>query len=150
AATGVVGATQTLGQNASYRIDGGALRYSTSNTVTDAVDGVTLTLHDTTTADVTVEVSSNSQAASDAVKEFVSQYNKTMELIRGHTKYVEDGNNGVLFGDSTMRMIDRRLRSILISPVAGFSGDIRTLGDVGLTFGAVGSAVGTTDTLVFN
>jgi flagellar hook-associated protein 2 len=150
AATNVLGAGQTLGANASYRIDGGALQYSTSNTVTDAVAGVTLTLRDVTTASMTVEVSADTTAASKAVEQFVGQYNSTMTLVRDHTKYVEDGKNGALFGDSTLRMIDRRLRSTLVSPVTGASGDIRTLSDVGVHFGVVGSAVGSTDTLTFD
>ena len=47
AATGVLAATPTLGQNASYKINGGDTQYASSNTVTDAVSGITLSLTDT-------------------------------------------------------------------------------------------------------
>ena len=47
ASTGVLAATQTLGANASYRIDGGPLRYSTSNAIIDAVPSVTLSVSGT-------------------------------------------------------------------------------------------------------
>lgn len=150
AATSVLGATQTLGQNASYTIDGGAVQYSTTNVVSTAVSGVTLTLNDVTTASVTVDVASSPQGAVDAMQAFVTAYNDTMSVIRDSTKYSENGQNGLLFGDSTLRMTEQRLHSLVISPVLGATGTLRSLADVGLSFGVTGSVVGTTKELVFD
>lgn len=150
AATGLLAATQDMGQSMAYSVDGGATRYSTSNTVTDVVPGLTLTAVDTTTQAVTITVKLQSSTASSAVDGFVTQYNSTMSLLRDATKYVEDGPNGVLFGDGTVRRMQEQLRSLITQSVPGLAGGLRSLSDVGLTFGAVGSQVGTTNTLVFD
>ncbi|MQA00604.1 MAG: flagellar filament capping protein FliD [Dehalococcoidia bacterium] len=149
-AVGLSGAAQTLGENASYRVDGGALRYSTSNTVADAVPGVTLTLKETTPAAVTVDVSQDNGNAKTAIQALVKQFNAARTLMKDLTKYVEDGQSGVLMGDSTVRIVDRRLRSAIVAPALGVDGPFQSLQDIGLSFGAIGSAVGATDELSFN
>jgi len=151
AATGVQAATQTLGTNASYRVDGGALQYSTSNTVTSAVPGVSLQLRDTTTAPVNIEVIADHDQIAQRLTKFVEQYNSTMSQLATLTKYDPvKGNHGPLFGDSGAQALTQRLRSLIVSPGAGLTGDLSTLTAVGLNFGAVGSAVGSTTTLAFD
>jgi flagellar hook-associated protein 2 len=71
-------------------------------------------------------------------------------LLRDATKFVEDGTNGALLGDSGILNLMRNLRSLVTGSATGVSGDIRTLADIGLNFGAVGSDVGTTGLLLFN
>ena len=151
AAMGVLGATQMLGVNASYKIDGGATQYSTSNNVSNAVAGVTLTFIDETDVGtpITVTVSVDTGQLSSKLNGFVEQYNSTVSLLRDATKYVEDGTNGALLGDSGMLNLMRNLRSLVTGPATGVSGDIQTLADIGLNFGAVGADVGTTDLLLF-
>lgn len=149
-ALGLVGAAQTLGQNAAYAIDGGPTRYATSNTISDAIDGVTLTITDTTTDDVKVSVALQSSGASQAAEALVTEFNKSLDLMKQLTRYSENGANGILFGDGTVRRIEQGLRSIITRAVPGVSGGLRTLSDIGISFGAVGSAVGTADKLVFN
>ena len=150
AAMGVLAATQTLGGNASYRIDGGALQYSTSNDVSDAVTGVTLTFRDTTTSAITVTVNADTAQLRSKLEAFVEQFNSTMVQLRDATKFVEDGDNGVLIGDIGLLNLIRNLHSRIASTAVGMSGDISKLADVGLSFGAVGSQVGTTDLLLFD
>ncbi|MEX2446426.1 MAG: flagellar filament capping protein FliD [Dehalococcoidia bacterium] len=149
-ALGVLDATQELGENASYRIDGGALRYSTTNTITDAVPGVTITASDTTDEAVKVSINLASKDITGAVTSFVESYNETLGALRTLTRYDPDGDNGILFGDPTVQRIEMALRSALSAPVEGMPAGLRSLADVGLTFGAVGSAVGTTEDLVLD
>lgn len=149
-ALGLLGGTQTMGQNAAYAIDGGATRYSTSNTISDAIDGVTLTINDTTEDTVKVSVALQSSGTSQAVDGFVQEFNKTLDLLGQLTAYNEGGNNGVLFGDGTVRRIEQGMRSIVTRSVEGVSGGLRTLSDIGISFGAIGSAVGTANKLTFN
>ena len=151
AAMGVLSATQTLGVNASYKIDGGATQYSTSNNVSNAIAGVTLTFIDETDVGtpITVTVSADTGQLSSKLNGFVEQYNSTVSLLRDATKFVEDGTNGALLGDSGMLNLMRNLRSLVTGPATGVSGDIQTLADIGLNFGAVGAEVGTTDLLLF-
>ncbi|MGE3962132.1 MAG: flagellar filament capping protein FliD [Dehalococcoidia bacterium] len=140
----------TMGQNAAYSIDGGPTRYSTSNTITDAIDGVTLTVNDTTTEAVKVNINQANNNTISSVDAFVTQFNKTLDTLGQLTAYSEDGNNGVLFGDGTVRRIEQELRSIVTRGVPGISGGLRTLSDVGVSYGAVGAAVGTANRLVFD
>ena len=149
-ALGLVGGTTTMGQNAAYSIDGGPTRYSTSNTITDAIDGVTLTANDTTTEAVTVAINQANNNANSAVDSFVTQFNKTLDTLGQLTAYSEEGNNGVLFGDGTVRRIEQELRSMVTRAVPGLSGGLRTLSDIGISYGAVGAAAGSANRLVFD
>lgn len=150
AQAGLLAATQTIGANAQYQIDGGTVRYSNSNVVTDAVAGVTLTFNDTTLLPVTVEVIHNAQTAVSAAEAFIEAFNATSSLIDEATAFVEDGDNGLLLGDGTLRRAEQQLRSIITGTAFGLTGNLRTLNDVGISFGSVGSAVGTTDQLVLD
>lgn len=150
-ATNLLAATQTLGTNASYSINGGPTRYSTSNTITDAVPGVTITMNDITASPVKISVNLATSPISSSVGGFVTTYNKTVEAIRSLTKYDPEGaGNGLLFGDATVQRLEGALRQALTGAQSGMPAGLRTLSDIGLSFGAVGSAVGTTNDLQFD
>lgn len=152
AAMGVTGATQTVGVNAAYSINGGPTRYSATNVIDDAVSGVSITVRDTTTQAVKVDISVQTQNVVDAVTQFVSAFNDATKVMADLTKYDSTGKtaNGVLFGDGAVRMIQTNLRSPVTSAVPGLASGIRTMSDIGVSFGAVGAAVGSTDTLQFD
>jgi len=155
AATGLAdSAAQTLGQNAVFSVDtgtGAQTLYSTTNTIQGAIPGVTLTLKSTSATPVTVTVQQDTAPALSAVKAFVDQYNSTIGFIRDATAYNPDAKTGgLLLGDSGVQSIEPRLRELLFSPVAGASGGITNLADVGITTGAIGSKPGTTDTLTLD
>ena len=149
-ALGFIGGDTTMGQNAAYSLDGGPTRYSTSNTITDAIDGVTITAVNTTTEAVTININQANNSANTAVDGFVSQFNKTLDTLGQLTAYSEEGNNGILFGDGTVRRIEQELRSMVTRAVPGISGGLRTLSDIGISYGAVGAAAGSANRLVFN
>ena len=151
AAMGIIGAAQTIGVNAAYSIDGGATRYSTSNVIDDALAGVSITVRDTTTQAVKVDISVQTQTVVDAVTQFVSAYNDANKVMADLTKYDSNGKaNGILFGDGTIRLIQTGLRRPITSAVPDLGSGVRMMSDVGVSFGAVGSAVGTTNTLQFD
>lgn len=150
AATGVLAATQTTGQNASYKINGGTTQYASTNTVTDAVSGVTLSLLDTTASAITVTISADNTTLRSRLQNFVTQYNSTAKLISDATKYGENGTSGPLFGDPALQRIQQTMRTMITSTATGLTGNLTTLSSIGLGFGAVGSAVGTTTTLALD
>jgi flagellar hook-associated protein 2 len=150
AQTGLLAATQTIGANAEFQIDGGPVRYSNSNVISDAVAGVTLTFNDTTTQSVSVEVFHDSSTAVSAAEGFVEAYNDTATLIDQLTTFVEDGENGLLIGDGTLRRAEQSLRSLMTGSAFGISGTLRTFSDAGISFGVVGSEVGATNQLVLD
>ena len=147
---GLIAATQTLGDNAEYKINGGAIQYSATNTVANA--GATLTLSAVTTpgSPPTVTVAQDTVSAVAAVKAFVTEFNAVMTAIDTATK--ADGSktnntSGTLSGDSSLRTLKSSLRGIVTSSGLNLDGRFTTLSQVGLSFGAVGSALGTTNTL---
>jgi flagellar hook-associated protein 2 len=150
AATGVLAATQATGQNASYKINGGTTQYASTNTVTDAVSGVTLSLLDTTASAITVTISADNTTLRSRLQNFVTQYNSTAKLISDATKYGENGTSGPLFGDPALQRIQQTMRTMITSTATGLTGNLTTLSSIGLGFGAVGSAVGTTTTLALD
>lgn len=149
---GLLAGTFTQGQTAEYSIDGGPAQSSASNNV--AYNGVSLTLSALTNGTpVTVSASQDSTAAASAVSAFVKEFNNVMAAIDKATK--ADGaktNNtsGALSGDASLRQLKSDLRSIVTSMGVNISGSYTTLSEIGISFGAVGSAIGTTNTLQFD
>src|SRR3546814_10529546 len=102
--------TTSMGQNAAYSLNGGPTRYSTSNSISDAIDGVTITATNTTTEAVTISINEANNGASSAVDGFVAQFNKTLDTLGQLTEYNEGGNNGIPFGDGPIRRIESEVR----------------------------------------
>lgn len=150
AAMNVVAAPQTLGSNAQYRIDGGATQYATTNDISDAVPGVSLTLKQTTATAITVNVAADTNSVRTKVQAFIDQFNSTMGLISDSTKFVEGGDSGSLIGDVTLRGIQNTMRSMITSTVPGNTSAFNSLASIGMSFGKVGSAVGETNKLTID
>lgn len=124
--------------------------YSTSNTIADAVQGVTLTLlKDGGPAD-TVTVGGDTASTVARMLEFVTQFNSTVDFINTKTAFNSTGPNGTLAGDSGITRIASSLRQMLTGPIDGVTTGKRTIADLGLSFGAVGSKVGTANTLTLD
>lgn len=146
---GLIGAPVTMGQNAEYAIDGGPPQGSATNTI--GYNGVSLTLSALTAGTpVTVTVSQDAAAATTAVKEFITEFNNVMTAIDTATK--ADGSktnntSGPLSGDASLRQLKSDLRSIVTGAGVNLPGQYTTLSQLGISFGAVGSAIGTTNTL---
>lgn len=140
-------------ENAQFQIDTGngpVTYYSTSNTVADAIQGVTLTLlKDGGPAD-TVTVGGDTASTVARMREFVTQFNSTLEFINTKTDFSATGPNATLAGDSGITPIASSLRQMLTGPIDGVATGKRTIADLGLSFGAVGSKVGTANTLTLD
>jgi flagellar hook-associated protein 2 len=152
AKTGLLGATQQLGQNAQYKIDGGPTQYADSNSV-QVGNGASVTFTAVTDAPAVVTVGQNTTAAVDLVKAFVTDYNATMTAIASATKAdgsKENNQSGLLSGDTGLRMMASTLRGMLTSPGLNVEGTYSLLSEVGLSFGKFGAAVGSTNTLQFD
>jgi len=151
AKTGLLAAIQEAGQNAEYSVNGGPTQYAATNTVAP-VAGVSVTLSAPTEpgSPVTVGVAADTTAALDAVRAFVTEFNAVMAAVQSVTKAdgsAENSQSGLLSGDTGVRQLAARLRASVIGAADSIDGAFTTLGQVGLSFGPVGSAVGTTNTL---
>lgn len=86
-----------------------------SNTVSDAIDGVTLTL---TKADIgqtyALDVTSDPSGLKKNLEEFISAYNGAMNQLRGYTNPGGDGASpGALRGDAAARGLVQSLRNAI-------------------------------------
>ncbi len=122
-------------QNAKIKINGIDIEKST-NTISDAIEGVTLTLlKESATTAVNLSVSRNSAGISAAVKEMVDAYNTLNKVLVDLTKY--DANTkqaGLLIGDAALRTMQSDLRRTLGSALGTPSGSLSTLGQIGVSF----------------
>ncbi|RPH21579.1 flagellar filament capping protein FliD [Buttiauxella warmboldiae] len=111
------GLSQTVAaQNAQLTINNIQVE-SASNTVKDTPEGVTLTLNKEVT-NATVSVNKTNEKSTAAIKSWVDAYNSMLDTFSSLTKYsaVEAGasqssGNGVLLGDSVIRIIQTGIRS---------------------------------------
>jgi flagellar hook-associated protein 2 len=132
-------ATQNLAevgkaQNAALTINGIALSKA-SNTVTDAVSGVTLNLSKVTTASANLTVSPSNSTVTNAVSGFVKAYNDLSTTLNNVSSYNSTTKQGaVLQGDATIRTIRSQIRNVLNSTVSGASGALTTLSQIGISF----------------
>lgn len=131
-------ATIQSAQDARLSIDGLAITRS-SNTVSDAIEGVTLSLVKPTEGETAVTVARDDDTAKKAIDEFAKAYNELNTLIRSQTSYNADTKKaGTLNGDSSMRSIQSQLRTALGNPISGLSG-AKMLSDAGISFKTDGS-----------
>jgi flagellar hook-associated protein 2 len=127
--------TQTA-DDANLTINGLAITRS-SNTITDAVNGLTLNLLKGTVATpgtATVTVAQNTAAVTAAVSAFVKAYNDAVGSIKALTAYdAANKRASVLTGDSTARSIQSQLSNLVQTSVTGIAGGISRLSDIGIT-----------------
>ena len=126
-------------QNAQLTVNGIALSQA-SNTVSNAVQGLTFNLTGTTASPATVSVAQNTGAVTTAVNNLVSAYNALNTAIQGVASYNSSTNNaGPLFGDPMVNNIQNQIRSILNTPISGTTSVYSTLAEIGVTFQQDGS-----------
>lgn len=103
---------------------------SKTNTVAEAVQGVTMTLAKTGTSSLVV--SRDTSAVEGAINAFVSAYNGLQSTAGQLTQYDKEKHAGApLVGDSTLRTIQTRIRAALNVPQAG---ELKVLSRVGVSF----------------
>ena len=125
--------------------------HSGSNTVSNAIEGVTLTLKAPTVEGSTVllGVDRDDAAIQDAAKKFVDSYNSLAGTMKSLSRYdASTEAAGALLGDAMLRNVDSQVRKLISSPVAGVNGNYTTLASLGITTQADGTLK--LDTVRFN
>jgi len=122
----------TAAGDAAFSIDGIALT-SSSNTITNVMDGVTLNLTKTNAGSpTTLKVSQDDAAIKSTINSFITAYNALATQLNAMTKYdATTETAGILQGDSTARSIQQQLRSTLTTAFG--SGSTSRLADIGIT-----------------
>jgi flagellar hook-associated protein 2 len=106
-----------------------------SNTITDAIEGVTLNLTATTATGVTTKVTlaPEMSGVQTAIEALVKAYNDATKSMADLTAYdVSTGKGAVLNGDSTVRMVQTQLRGLIGNAVNGAPLGSATLADIGI------------------
>jgi len=159
--------TGIAGHDARFTVDG--FSYTrTSNTVSDVINGVTLTLRNATDGSATISIDNDTSKALDKLTDFVVQYNKILKLLnppvltKDQRKYLEpltdEKKNSMIYddiltyqekydlynsyedirGESTLSRLFSSVRSYAGRSVTGITGQLKTLADLGITPGSVG------------
>lgn len=122
-------------QDAVIKVDN-VLITKPSNTISDAIDGVTLTLTKTTPAGITTNLTLAKDTATvkTNIEAFVKAYNDATTSMAALTAYdVTTGKGAVLTGDGTVRTVQTQLRALMGSAIAGAAAGGATLPDIGIT-----------------
>ncbi|MCL4423910.1 MAG: flagellar filament capping protein FliD [Firmicutes bacterium] len=114
-------------QDASFTVNNVAVTRST-NTVSDAVTGVTFNLKALSATAVNVTVSQDVDGTYNKIKDFVDKYNAALDLM---TAKMAKGE--VLQGDATLSRIQSTLRQMVSDRVSGATGSFTSLFDIGIS-----------------
>lgn len=133
---GTANMTETVtAQNATMMIDGISIS-KPSNTISDALGGVTFNLlkaaPGTTT---TLTVARDHSKVQTGVEAFVKAYNELTKTISDLSKYDSANQQAsVLTGDSTIRAVQTQLRGALNAFLPDATGGLNSLSQIGISF----------------
>lgn len=124
------------GANAVAKVNGVTIQ-SASNTVKDALPGITLNLLKPTTSAADITVTNDKDAMRKSVQAFVDAYNALADMLATSTKYdAATKVKGSLQGDSTAVGLQRAVRNMVRSETPG--GTFTRLSDIGIEIKADG------------
>ncbi|PWC32973.1 flagellar filament capping protein FliD [Azospirillum sp. TSO35-2] len=124
-------------QDAIVEIDGVTITRS-SNTIDDAIEGVTLNLY-TASPDtaVSMEVSTDLSSIKSAISDFVDAYNAYRDFVVQQQATTSDGtksDDATLFADSLLRQITSSVSSALNTTITTDDGTVLSMASLGITF----------------
>ncbi len=119
----------TASQNANFTVNGLGIT-SASNTITSAIQGVSLNLLGATPvgSPATISVASNPTAVTTAVNNFVSAYNTLAGTLQTDSAYNPTTHTGAIFnGETPVVTMQHQLQNLLSNPVPGGAGNALTM-----------------------
>ncbi|MAZ66836.1 MAG: hypothetical protein CMF25_06975 [Kangiellaceae bacterium] len=127
--------TQTVEAQDSLATVNGLDVTRSDNLVAGVINGVTLNLKKASVGDIiNVGIERDATDAATKMQEFVDSFNNVKTAINEVTKYVPDGDSGLLIGDSALRTLMNNIRSAVYQIVPGLENDeFRTLADIGIS-----------------
>ncbi len=139
---GTANLTQATAAQDAKAVVNGITVTSATNSLSGAIEGVTLNLAKASPGtSTTVTVARNTASAAAAVQSFVSAYNTANSMLSSLSAYNAETKTGaVLQGDSTVRSLQARLRATIGTTVANSTG-YGSLSEIGIAFQKDGSLV---------
>lgn len=140
---------QTLSEGTDARVFFGSgdpanalLVTSSTTSLDDLIQGVTIDLSSTSEEPVTLSVSRDLTAIEESVSTFVSAFNTLIERIDNQTRYDDETETkGPLLGDSTTLTMRSRLFQVIQTVGDNITGQYSRLSEVGITIGGGGNAI---------
>lgn len=129
---GVQKLTQTsAAQNTELTVNGIAIT-SATNSITGAIEGVSLNAAKIGTT--TVNVTRDTSTVEKNVNAFVKAYNDVTNTLKALSSYdSKTKTGGPLVGDSTVRNVQTAIQRMFTSPPAGLEGSVTTLSQIGVS-----------------
>jgi len=120
-------ADQTAGTDAQFTVNGQSMTRNT-NTINDAIGGVSFTLLSAGTS--TITVNEDYEGMIEDITGFVTAYNTAVQTIYNGLRGGQPLEN-----DSSIRIIENYLRSNIFKRPTGVTGEYGSLADIGITTG---------------
>jgi flagellar hook-associated protein 2 len=148
--------TAKEGKDAEFEVDGVA-GTSSSNTVTSAIPGVTLTLGGLTpNGPVTIDVEPpgpNASVVEAQVQSFVKLYNSTVEAIQVQLQTkppakfssTSEYGTGILFGDVELTGLLDGMRATMYEPISGLPTEMSSPFNIGISTGSATGSGGSSE-----
>ncbi len=133
---GVTNLTETVAANNATLVIDGIIISKASNTIDDAIEGVTLDLLKANVGSTnTLTTARDTDRVQKAVESLVAGYNNLNKTIDNLSKFDTASNRAsVLTGDATVRTVQSQLRGIFNKPLSTNGGGLTTLSEIGVTF----------------
>ncbi|HZP84201.1 MAG TPA: flagellar filament capping protein FliD [Chthonomonadaceae bacterium] len=123
----------TAAQDATFTLDGLSATRAT-NSFSDAISGVTITLLKDGGASANLSVSSDTETIQSNIEAYVKAFNDTIDGIASLSQYdPQTGSTGPLFGDAAVQGIVDSLVSNATGQVSGLPSSLSLLSQVGIT-----------------
>ena len=104
-----------------------------SNTISDAVPGLTLTLNEVTTSPVQVLVQRDDEAVGEKLQAFVDAYNQVIDIFDTQASFDETTETaGPLSGDATLRQVENDVKREIVNSFSFLNNPFTSLGQIGV------------------
>lgn len=119
--------------SASVKVNGIAVT-STTNSISSAIEGVTLTLSKESAGPTTLTVSKDYNSVTSSLNAFITAFNNANTTFKSLGNYnSETKTASTLTGDSTLRSVDSQLRSLLFTAAGKEGNALQKLSDLGVS-----------------
>jgi flagellar hook-associated protein 2 len=148
--------SQTIGQNATFRINGGGILQAQSSTLTETDHGIKgLTINANSSSPVSggvytptkITVAGDNTAAKEALNNFIKAYNDVQNTIENYTKVTVNGTkvtSSILSGNQELSSLARSMRSSLFQDYGG-SGTVKRMSDLGVKTAGIENTISLAD-----
>lgn len=125
--------TSTAAQDSQFDVDGILDIQRATNSITDVIPGVTLSLLSVSATEQTLTVAQDTATVKKKINDFVTAYNDVANLIKQQKTFVQGQPAPVLFGDLAIRLADQKMSSIIAGVQNSSSTTAANLAKIGIT-----------------